>query len=204
MILSKKEWSVLGLFTATLPLFIIAFIVQNNYEFMGYVVVTLALFGLLLYSHKYVQYPLYVLWCLLVWAILHMLGGVEFAPGEVIYTFVICPIISEPYSILKYDQVVHAYGFFVATLVMFSVLHRYLVVRFSWTAVGIVLAMAGLGLGALNEIIEFGMTITMPRTNVGGYENTALDLVFNLVGAIAAALFLRWKELKGVKLINKD
>jgi len=135
-----------------------------------------------------------VLWGLIGWGFLHMLGGVEFEPGRVIYTYQILDIIGEPYSILKYDQVIHAYGFFVGTLVMFNVLKKYLPTSFSWLGVGVVVVMAGLGLGALNEIIEFFMTVTLPNTNVGGYENTALDLVFNLIGATAAMFFLYWRR----------
>ncbi len=33
----------------------------------------------------------------------------------------------------------------------------------------------------------------MGPTNVGGYLNTALDLVANLVGALIAALLIAWR-----------
>jgi hypothetical protein len=46
----------------------------------------------------------------------------------------------------------------------------------------------GVGLGALNEVVEFVMTLTLPETNVGGYENTGWDLVSNLIGALLATL----------------
>jgi uncharacterized membrane protein YjdF len=194
MLLSKEQRRVVWAFVLTLPIFVILFILQKNFEFIGYVVVVLAIFSLLLYSNRYVNYPTYVMWGLFSWGVLHMLGGVEFEPGRVIYTFVLFPIISEPYNILKYDQVIHALGFFIATLVMYYVIKRYLSVPFGWKAVGIVVAMAGLGLGALNEIVEFIMVVTLPNTNVGGYENTALDLVFNFLGALAAVFFLHSKE----------
>ena len=44
--------------------------------------------------------------------------------------------------------------------------------------------MIGLGFGGLNEIIEFGATVISPNTGVGGYVNTALDLVADLIGAL--------------------
>ena len=54
------------------------------------------------------------------------------------------------------------------------------------------IVMMGSGLGALNEILEFIAVLTMPDTNVGGYENTALDLCSNFLGStIAAVVFLR-------------
>jgi uncharacterized membrane protein YjdF len=196
MHISKEQKNVVWAFLITLPIFIVLFIIQQNFEFIGYVVIVLLLFFLLLFSNRYVKYPAYVMWGLYIWGVLHMLGGVEFEAGRVIYTFIIFPIIGEPYNILKYDQVIHAFGFFVATLVMFYVLKRYLTAPFGWKAVGIVVAMAGLGLGAFNEIVEFIMTVVLPNTNVGGYENTALDLVFNFVGALAAVFYLRSREKK--------
>ena len=45
-----------------------------------------------------------------------------------------------------------------------------------------------MGLGALNEIVEFTAVLTVPNTNVGGYYNTALDLVFNGAGAACAMI----------------
>jgi hypothetical protein len=41
------------------------------------------------------------------------------------------------------------------------------------------------GLGALNELIEFTAALIMAQTNVGGYLNTGWDLVANFVGAAA-------------------
>ena len=54
-------------------------------------------------------------------------------------------------------------------------------------------AAAGMGLGALNEVIEFTAT-RFTDTNVGGYENTGWDLVYNALGAAIAALVIRWRE----------
>jgi len=55
--------------------------------------------------------------------------------------------------------------------------------------------MAGLGTGALNEIAEFVVSTMVPRSGVGGYINTALDLCADLVGAILALLYIRWRYL---------
>jgi hypothetical protein len=51
-------------------------------------------------------------------------------------------------------------------------------------------ATAGMGLGALNELVEFAATLLIPETNVGGYMNTGWDLVANLVGAMIAATLI--------------
>ena len=45
--------------------------------------------------------------------------------------------------------------------------------------------LAAIGVGLLNEVVEFGMVVFADAADaVGGYYNTALDLVFNLVGAV--------------------
>jgi len=196
MKIDKEQKKVLWAFVISIILFTIIFVLQGNFEFIGYVVVVLLLFWALWSSVKHVFYPNFVLWGLFLWAFLHMLGGVAMSNGKVVYTKMLIPIIDAPYSVLKYDQVVHALGFFVATLVMYYVLKKYLKEDFGWVAVGVVVAMAGLGLGALNEIVEFIMTVVLPNTNVGGYENTAIDLISNFVGAVLAVFYLKNKVKK--------
>jgi hypothetical protein len=51
-------------------------------------------------------------------------------------------------------------------------------------------ALAGMGLGALNEVVEFAAVLTLPDTNVGGYINTGWDLVSNAIGATAGAVLM--------------
>lgn len=61
---------------------------------------------------------------------------------------------------------------------------------------GVALAglLMGIGLGALNEVVEFVATRFM-ATNVGDYTNTGWDLVANLGGAAVAA---GWVWARGV------
>ncbi len=44
-------------------------------------------------------------------------------------------------------------------------------------------------LGAANEIVEWILTLTIPGTDVGGYDNTARDLVANLAGGTLVGLW---------------
>jgi hypothetical protein len=46
-----------------------------------------------------------------------------------------------------------------------------------------------MGLGALNEVVEFIATLFL-ETNVGGYRNTGFDLIYNTVGATIAAFLI--------------
>ena len=49
-----------------------------------------------------------------------------------------------------------------------------------------------MGFGALNEVVEFAAVAFFGQTGVGGYWNTALDLVFNMLGAIVATIFIHY------------
>jgi hypothetical protein len=66
---------------------------------------------------------------------------------------------------------------------------HYPVLEGTWT-IYVYPALAAMGLGAVNEIIEFIAVLSVPDTNVGGYLNTALDLVFNAAGAIIAMVLV--------------
>ena len=66
----------------------------------------------------------------------------------------------------------------------------------SHCALGIVLVMAGLGMGALNEILEFVVSISVPQSGVGGFINTSLDLCADLIGAVLGLLYIRLRYLK--------
>ena len=86
-------------------------------------------------------------------------------------------------------------GFFAEILALYYTLKPLLKENLSkWTSLSIILIMAGLGAGALNEIVEFTATVLVPETGVGGYNNTMWDIVFNTLGGIAGAVYLRLRE----------
>jgi uncharacterized membrane protein YjdF len=142
------------------------------------------------------RYPLPVIWGLVLWAVLHMCGGGIPVGEGVLYGVMLVPL-SNTLPILRYDQVVHMVGFGVATLLMFHVMSPLLRPDLErWSALSIVVLMAGLGVGALNEIVEFLATVLIPETGVGGYLNTALDLVADFAGAILAVAYLRGRSFR--------
>ncbi len=196
MLLKKGQLLIFILSLIYVLIFSLLFIFRKNYEFIIYVVVVIFFFGLILFTNKKVNYPNSVLWGLSLWGLLHMSGGgILFKDGSRLYELMLISI-SETYSILKYDQFVHIVGFFVATLVAFVLLKPLLRPIKKWTALSIVIIMAGLGFGALNEIVEFSATIIVPSTGVGGFVNTSLDLIANLIGAILAMIWIRFKKGK--------
>jgi putative membrane protein len=194
MLLKKGQLSILLVNACGLAFFTAVFISRKNYEFLLYVGVIIFFLALILLTNDRVSYPNGILWGLTAWAFLHMGGGGLYLNGVKLYEIILLPI-SSRYEIFRYDQFVHIVGFGVATLVMYQLLEPLLKPDLRrWTALSIVVAMAGLGVGALNEIIEFIATVLVPETGVGGYTNTSLDLVADLIGAVSAVIILRVKR----------
>lgn len=135
--------------------------------------------------HQRVGFSGPVLWALAVWGLLHAAGGILFVGASVLYRF-------EPVPLLpRYDQVIHALGFGAVTVAVWQGLRAGLPrATRPGVGVGFVVALAGMGVGALNEVLEFLSTRVLPQTNVGGYENTGWDLVYNAIGATAAAAWV--------------
>jgi uncharacterized membrane protein YjdF len=195
MSIKKHQIPILVVNAIVLLIFTIIFTRLGNYEFLFYIGVMVFFFIVILATNHRVNYPNTILWGLTLWAIMHMAGGGLFINGTRLYEIILIPL-SDKYGIFKYDQLVHIYGFGVATLVMHHVLKPLLKNEIKkGAAFFIIVIMAGLGVGALNEIIEFFATVIVPDTGVGGYINTSLDLVADLIGAGGAALFVWVKKM---------
>ncbi|MDX1381774.1 MAG: DUF2238 domain-containing protein [Xanthomonadales bacterium] len=172
---------------------------EGNFEFLAYIAVMVLLALAVLAVHRRIGLPLALLWCLSAWGLAHMAGGLVFVPdgwptgggSRVLYNWWLVP------GWLKFDQLVHAWGFGVTTWLCWEGLRSILAARgpVPRPTVGMLAlcAAAGMGFGALNEVVEFVVTLLVPDNNVGGYFNTAMDLVFNLLGALVAAVLIRWR-----------
>ena len=168
------------------------FLKDFNFEFVIYVGVIIAAFVLLFGTLKITQFPVYILWLISFWGLLHILGGSVITQDGVLFAYKIYPFIDYggDFYILKYDQVVHLYLYGVMTLVFWHVL------VYTFKAKGpiwmflLLSMMAAMGVSALNEIMEFLIAVTLERNGVGGYENAMLDLIFNFSGTVSATVLL--------------
>jgi len=180
-------------------------VLGGNLEFVFYAAVMVVLIAATAMFHARVRFTTPLLWGLAVWGLLHMAGGnipipyslaPDFSPdpsdpggSTVLYNMRLAAFLP------RYDQVVHAYGFGVATLACFQAIRA---AAGPGLRMGIGIAFAcllmGVGLGALNEVIEFTATRFM-ETNVGDYPNTGWDLVANLLGASLAAVWIYIREI---------
>jgi hypothetical protein len=200
----------------TLGLGVLA-ITQGNKEFFFYGLAMWVNIALVLLLDARVGFTWMTLWALAAWGLLHMAGGTVRIPESVtdgsknvLYALRVAD------GLPRYDQCVHTFGFFAATLACAEVL--------MWTVGRVMMgraecaeegaharaedgvgmppgavkprltlglacgaALMGMGLGALNEVIEFGIAMNVEGNGVGGYVNTGWDLVCNMTGAVLAA-----------------
>jgi hypothetical protein len=192
--LSRGEWSVLGFTLAYICIAILASVQKNNTEFILYIGVMFVLLAVVAAIHLRIRLHVAALWGLSIWGLAHMAGGLMPIPaswprlGEtnVLYNLWVIP------GRLKFDQLVHAYGFGMVTWICWQGLQRAFEVnevKVTPTLGLMTLCVAGgMGFGAMNEVVEFAASLTLPETNVGGYENTGWDLVFNFLGSVIAAV----------------
>ncbi len=193
----REVWPVAAFTAGYMLLAIAAAITQRNVEFVFYIGVMVVLIGVVVLVDSRVRLSDGALWGLSLWGFLHMGGGLVPVPDswpvneaqQVLYSLWLIP------GRLKFDQLVHAFGFGVTTWVcwqgMAAAFRTRGVEARPTTGVLILCAAAGMGFGALNEVIEFAATLLVPETNVGGYLNTGWDLVANLVGASLAVILIR-------------
>ena len=168
------------------------YVQQRNWEFILYVFVVIIAGLLIKKIHSKVHFSTGILWCLSVWGLMHMLGGLIQIPiswphngdSTVLYSLWLIP------EYFKYDQLVHGYGFGVCTWVCWQVLRPIVTGTHEYISEIILAVLASNGLGAFNELIEFFAVLMIPETNVGGYINTGWDLAFNLIGSCVAALII--------------
>ena len=191
MTVKRSEWAVLVFTLAYAAGFGLWFLSIGNYEFIWYLLTMAALIALVGVNLRKADIPPALLWALSVWGLAHMAGGGVPVGGSVLYNMMVLPIGGTgEMAILKYDQIVHAYGFGTTAWLLWHLMRRnYPGVSWGWTLY-VYPALAAMGLGATNEIVEFIAVLGIADTNVGGYYNTALDLVFNAGGAVLAMVIL--------------
>jgi hypothetical protein len=157
---------------------------RSNAVLYGWVIA--GLIAIFVNVHLRVNLPSRLLWALALLGLLHLAGGlIPLDEKRILYDL---PLFPFP---LQVDRLVHAFGSAAVALVVWETLKPYLAAArpIPWFVV-IVVGLAGMGVGAIEEVAEFA-TSSLAPTHVGGYSNTGWDLVFNLVGCTLAAIWVR-------------
>lgn len=193
---SPAIWPVAGFTSAYMLVALAASLWGGSGEFLLYFGVMVVLLAVVAIVHLRIGLQTATLWGLSIWGLVHMAGGLMPLPESwriggkthVLYNLWLVP------GLLKFDQLVHAYGFGIVTWVCWQGLrgalsHQGMTPRPTVGLLTICVA-AGMGFGAANEVVEFIATRVLPETNVGGYENTGWDLVSNTVGCLITAVLI--------------
>jgi len=101
---------------------------------------------------------------------------------------------------IRYDKLVHFINAMIATLVVIFLFKRRDLPQTPFVLLIAVLTV--LGLGAIVEIIEFAVTLTVPHNGVGDYNNNMFDLVANLLGSLSSALLFKYFSQKRIIAID--
>jgi len=170
-------------------------VAKQNWEFLYYGSTLIAIMLGVAWLDRRVQLPLAVLWGLFLWLVLHLAGGMISVPPSVVDTgmtnYTLYNVRLAPW-LPRYDQAVHAFGFFMSSLAGWRAIYVASKQTLRPTFGPLLAAgLIGMGCGGVNEVMEFIATRIMPHTNVGGFENTGWDLVSNMVGCILAMILIR-------------
>lgn len=190
MKLTKGYWAIIGFNALYILAFAIYYASIHNYEFLIYIAEMVFIALIIAYMLTRTKMDYIALWGLSIWGLLHMLGGGLRINGRTLYSQHLIEFINRggEYYILKMDQVIHFYGFAVAALLVFQLCWPYFQKEHKKIFAIFIAWIGSMGLGALNEVIEFGAFLTLAQTGVGDVYNTGFDLVFNMFGALCGAL----------------
>jgi uncharacterized membrane protein YjdF len=183
--------SVLVLTIAYMAAAVVGVAATGNREFLVYLAVVATAAGVVFALHRRVEFSPAVLCGISLLGAAHMAGGLVRPPEgwpidgrQVLYNLWLIP------DRLKFDQVVHFSGSVVGTCACWQWLRASAGVTRPTYGLVAICVLAGSGLGAINEAVEFLTTRVVSETNVGGFENTGWDLVANLAGTAAAGLLI--------------
>ncbi len=202
--LTTHHWYVIAF--SALYLFVggLYFARDFNLEFVIYVGVIVAIFAGVFATLRHTRFPVWMLWLLSVWGLMHVLGGLVETRDGVLFTYRIYPFFDGggDFFILKYDQVVHFYLYGLVALMSYHALRVPLAVVGSTFLVALSAALISLGVSSLNEIMEFLIAVNLERHGVGGYHNAMLDLIFNGAGAAVAVVVYAVMEKQGGEVVR--
>jgi hypothetical protein len=148
-----------------------------------YVVIVTVLALVVAAADAKVNFSMVVLIGLALWGFGHLAGGLVplDGPGDrILYNAVFL-------RWGHFDNVVHAIGFGTAGIAVWEATRSWLPAAPGHPlGTALIVCLLGQGVGAFNEVVEFGASHLLAATNVGGYENTGRDLVANLLGTAVA------------------
>ena len=168
-------------------LFTIIAVMRRNEEFIYYSIIVLTIFFILLKFRKKLYISVSSMIGLSFAQMLHVLGiNIHIARQRLYDIWII-------HGYFRYDNLVHLLSMMVVTIAMYDIMKNYLheKIHNNKIILSLILILIVCGIGAFNEVMEFGAVLFFNAgAQVGDYTNNALDLVFNLLGALAGCIYL--------------
>jgi len=181
----EKRFIIGFMFAYTIIFSVYAFFTRN-FEFVYYTVIMIVLIWYIYKKQHSLWLSNNIITGLAIIGLLHIIGGGLTFDGTRIYDMVF-------YGTIRYDNLVHGFGMFVLTFVSFNLLRPVMTKKLLRNRVRFMLLilLVTLGIGAMNEIAEFGAVLLFDAgKRVGDFYNTGWDLVFNSLGSLAALAFI--------------
>jgi hypothetical protein len=192
---SMKEYTswALWIFNATYLFWGGAYFIQDfNPEYAIYSgIIFLVMAGVLL-SVSYTDFPQWQLWLLSIWGLLHILGGALKSHGVALATYHMYPVFNGggDFYILKYSQILHFVLYGIVAVMAYHLVQVVLDAKGNTILVAFLAILVSSGVGALNEAVEFFIALNLHKNLAYGYPNAAMNILFNLAGALVATLLL--------------
>ncbi len=173
-----------------------AAVTLQNWQFLKiYIPFFIAIAALISLIHRRVNFSSALLWSLTLWGALHLAGALVLIPDDwdfkgekqVLYSWYVLG------TWLKYDHLIHAFGFGTCTWLIWESLRASIQSRLGrklYPSMGMIFLciFAAMGIGAMNEIVEF-----MANIGVNGYANTCWDLFANLIGCLFVGVLILFR-----------
>ncbi|HBV95545.1 MAG: hypothetical protein JL50_09645 [Peptococcaceae bacterium BICA1-7] len=165
---------------------ITALAIDNKMNNVGEVVfVTILFIGYIFLGEKYsFNISNYTHICLALVVIAHSLGG---------------KYLNLYFRLANFDSYLHMFGAYAVVLFLYAVTRNIMGISFaSKTSRFLYITLLGIGSGAIFELLEFIVDITMKPSvhNQEGLIDINLDMISDLIGSLIAALHISFTELK--------
>lgn len=171
-------------------------IIRKNYEFIFTIGITSLLLLIVILYYKKFHLSSKVVAGLTLLGFMHVIGGNIYINSTRLYDIWIL------HPILQYDNLMHFLGLFIITIIVYNLLYPHLdkKIEHNKLLLSLLIILASLGVGVFNEIIEVVAVVFLGAAKqVGDYMNNAQDLIFNLLGSIAAVIFVIHHHKKHLK-----
>ncbi len=183
----NKNYLILVFNLVYLAVFTINALIHANLEFLYYTILMVALIYLIVMVNKQLHLAFFILVNLSILGFLHLLGGNFYLGATRLYDHYLVM------GAIRYDNIVHTYGTFIITLILYSLLSDFIDerIRQRYLLFSLILVLMAIGVGTLNELAEFLAVVFLGAgEQVGGYFNNSLDLLFNTFGSILACIII--------------